>query len=831
MVNAGPAPNFAGGLNAQGQGVGAIIPQDNTPANGGEVQSNNNGATPATPQQNPQTSTGGSPAPIPVAPLSQPQTPIQPPTQPSVNTGSVANASIPTVAQAVEPESAAGATSSEQENTGLLASIANIMKGNTSLATLKTQQESAAGVPTMSANITGLTAQQTAIQNQISQLQNEAAPGGALESAEESQAEGRGITTAGLAPMSAADQRSNEIQQSNLVGQNLALGSTIASAQGNLTLAKTLADQAAQVQFDATQQEIAYEQSLVAAIAPYVTADQKAQADEATANLADRTTQVNAAIANRSGAITEVGKFAQIASPAVLQQMQNAPDAATVDQIAAANGLVVPVSGRYSSVQTTTGYGILDSTTGQMVDGAPSYPSAGAATQAANAMNGSAGTQTGQYGTATSTVSTSLGISPDTPLSQVDPNKLATALASNEGGSFPGVENNPGNIKFANLSGQTDSGVQAPDGGTYADYATPAAGQSAIASDIAAGVKNNPNQTLGTFVDTYTNTAPQYNASSGSGSPIGLNVPGSVGTGAAKLPIAQYGLLANTDFNPNSTAPLAGNPGATQGVIDSEAQSYINSYLQNGSVPSPSVLGRNIKPGLFSIIQSRANDLYFQATGTSLQGQNPSVLSAQQTLLANNLKLQNALDVQVGTIQKNFGLNLDNEKANNINSLVPAINDFVTSWRTALGDPNTAQYQSQIGTLQNELSNLIAVKNAGGTTVADKIMSGDLLPTDLKPAAALQVIQTLMKEAQNQSQTIQSTNAGIYKQIDPLQMNPQNPAQQQMRIESAMDAQNIDYNTFQAAAPSGKIGVMDINSGTFGYIDPTAFDPSVFLKT
>lgn len=844
MAGTGSGPSFAGGTNSQGQGQGSIIPTGNQPnvptpidQNAGTPPPSSLPAVnpnPAEPISNPLTASGGSAPAISVSALSQPQTPIQPPNQPSVNTGATANASIPSVASAVEPESAAGSTPSEQAGSSILSQIAGIMQGNKSLAILQTQSEANAGIPAAAQNVTNLTSQQTAIQNQIAQLQNEATPGGALESAEQTEAAGRGITTAGLAPMSAADQRSNEIQQSNLVGQNLALGSTIASAQGNLTLSKDLADKAAQVQYDATQQEISYEQSLLASIQPYITADQKAQADAVVANLADRTTQVNAAIANRSAAISEVGKFAQIAPASVLAQMQNASDAATVDQIAAANGLQVPTSGRYSSVQTTTGYGVLDATTGQMVTGQPTYPTQAAANAAAQNLNGGSAGTTGQYGTATSTISSSTGINPDTPLSQVDPNALATALVSNEGGSYAGVENNPGNIKFANLPGQSDSGVKAPDGGTYANYSTKAAGQAAIVSDIQAGVKNNPNQTMGTFVDKYTNTAPQYDAAQGSGTAIGVSAPGALGTGTAKLPIAQYGLLANTDFNPTSTTDVPGPPGTPQGTIDTQALAYINAYLQNGSVPSPSVLGRNVKPGLFSLIQNRANDLYFQATKTSLQGQNPSILASQQQLLSKNLGLQNTLDNQVGTIQKNFGLNLANMTANNVNQAPPIINGLVDSLSQALGYTSTAQYLAQNETIQNELGTLLAVKNQGGTTVADKISAGDLLPSDLSFAQQKQILTTLMQEAQNQSDSIQATNKGIYQQIDPLNMNPSNPAQQQMRVEGAMDAQNIDYNTFlnnpPAGTPSSYIPVMDNASGTFGWIDPTAYNSSTFTK-
>lgn len=121
-------------------------------------------------------------------------------------------------------------------------------------------------------------------------------------------------------------------------------------------------------------------------------------------------------------------------------------------------------------------------------------------------------TSTGQYGTATSTVSQITGYDPNISLSQIDPAKLVPAMIQNEGSSPKGVVNNPGNIKYVGLPGQTNSGVQASDGGTFASYSSAAAGQKAIQDNIASAIAKNPNQTLGAFVDRYTNTAPQYNA-------------------------------------------------------------------------------------------------------------------------------------------------------------------------------------------------------------------------------------------------------------------------------------------------------------------------------
>lgn len=89
---------------------------------------------------------------------------------------------------------------------------------------------------------------------------------------------------------------------------------------------------------------------------------------------------------------------------------------------------------------------------------------------------------------------------------------LVDQLIAREGSSPQGVANNPGNIKFAGLPGQTDSGVKAADGGTYASYDSPQAGRFAIAQLVVNAARGQSpaygkNPTVAGFAATYGNTA------------------------------------------------------------------------------------------------------------------------------------------------------------------------------------------------------------------------------------------------------------------------------------------------------------------------------------
>ena len=121
----------------------------------------------------------------------------------------------------------------------------------------------------------------------------------------------------------------------------------------------------------------------------------------------------------------------------------------------------------------------------------------------------------GGFGGPASSIASSLGTTPTTSLSEVlstvGIDSLVDKIIGNENSSLSANLNNPGDIKFAGLPGQKDSGVKASDGGTFAAYDTPAEGRNAIAQLIqnaANGTSSayGANPTLGSFIDKYTNT-------------------------------------------------------------------------------------------------------------------------------------------------------------------------------------------------------------------------------------------------------------------------------------------------------------------------------------
>lgn len=298
-----------------------------------------------------------------------------------------------------------------------------------------------------------------------------------------------------------------------------------------------------------------------------------------------------------------------------------------------------------------------------------------------------------------------------------------------------------------------------------------------------------------------------------------------VGSGAQHLSLSEYGLLANTDLNPNNS-------------IDQMALTYINSYLKNGTVPSYTALGRGITPAGMGQVTARANQLYQEATGNSLSGVNPAIIEANQAQIAKNTGLLANLNNQIGTVQKNMGLNLSNINKAGVNQLAPAINALIDPVAEALGYTDVSTYLAQNNTIQAELGSLLAVKNASGTTVADKLAAGDLLPADLSAAQQQQILTTLMSEAQNQQQSIGSTNAGLYKQIDPLMQDPNNPARTQLMnsqfVESQLESQGINYNSLMAEmtpqAPAGTQPALDAQTGQIGFATPEAIASGAYIS-
>lgn len=394
--------------------------------------------------------------------------------------------------------------------------------------------------------------------------------------------------------------------------------------------------------------------------------------------------------------------------------------------------------------------------------GALTVNGTGTGLQTLNAAGvGSASTQTGNGASSTgatdasTTVASILGVQdPTVPLSSVlssnGVGSIVGAIIQNEGGSPSGVENNPGNIKFAGLPGQSDSGVKASDGGTFASYQSQTAGQQAIASIV--NEASASGASLQDFVNKYT----------GSIDPASSTVNPATG-----LDTAQYGLLANVPgFDPTSKGD--------QGVIDSDAYSYLKLYMSGTQPTNTNLTGkRSSSTNEFQQAQTRAQDLYFKATGKQLP--NITTLSSNLGFINANNSLQNSLNVQEQTISSNSALLQANMTADGVNANAPAINGILDEWKSLTGDPGVASYLAQNSTLSNELGSLLALKNASGTTVHDKLISADLIDKDATPEQEASVVNTLMKEAGNARRAIGSASATLYQQTDPLGLDPNNP--------------------------------------------------------
>lgn len=310
----------------------------------------------------------------------------------------------------------------------------------------------------------------------------------------------------------------------------------------------------------------------------------------------------------------------------------------------------------------------------------------------------------------------------------------------------------------------------------------------------------NQNQTVrvfdtitGQFVNGHANSA-VLNSQGGYGQTTpASSSPGSTsisGKSTSGLSFDQYGLLANTDFNPKST-------------VDQLAQKYLASYLQNGNVPTASTLGRGIKPGAMAQVDQRARDLFFKATGLPMP--NPKELANQQSIINTNNKLANNLAIQEQTVKANVDLSIENMKKNDLNSSGFApLNNLMNTVGQMFEDPNVGQLIAQNSTIQNELGSLLAVKNASGTTVFDKMASAGIINRNDTQEVITQKVNALISEAANFATSLKSANAEAYKQTDPFLQDPNNPLRAQYKaqkqnssapanIESVKSKYNISY--------------------------------------
>lgn len=229
------------------------------------------------------------------------------------------------------------------------------------------------------------------------------------------------------------------------------------------------------------------------------------------------------------------------------------------------------------------------------------------------------------------------------------------------------------------------------------------------------------------------------------------------------VPFAQYGLLSKTDFNPSNQ-------------VDQMAQKYLDAYLKSGDIPSArSALGTGIKAGAVAQVDSRVRDLYFKATGQPLPS--PKIIQGYLDIINANNQIGNNLKVQEGTVTANVDLSLSNMKTNNLDSAgFRPLNDLINTVQDAFLNPATAQLLAQNTTIQQELGSLLAVKNAGGTTVFDKMSAAGIIQSGDSEAQVKAKVGALIKEAGNFATSLESASGAAYKQTDPLLQDPNNPA-------------------------------------------------------
>lgn len=235
---------------------------------------------------------------------------------------------------------------------------------------------------------------------------------------------------------------------------------------------------------------------------------------------------------------------------------------------------------------------------------------------------------------------------------------------------------------------------------------------------------------------------------------------------AAPEMYAQYWLLADTSFNPNSSTDL-------------DAKRYIEQYIKNGKQPTAATLygtARGINVAKFTKASNRASDLFFQATWESL----PDIdrLNANKKLIDDNSKVLNKNEILSDTIQKNFDLAINWEITNNVNKNATVVNKILNPIYLALWDPATNQALVSNWTISQEFANLISIRNTQGTTVADKEMASELIKFGTSVEAQKSVVERLKAEAMNIHSSLAQQNAKLYQEIDPLELLPENPNRQ-----------------------------------------------------
>ena len=108
-----------------------------------------------------------------------------------------------------------------------------------------------------------------------------------------------------------------------------------------------------------------------------------------------------------------------------------------------------------------------------------------------------------------------------------------------------------------------------------------------------------------------------------------------------------------------------------------------------------------------------------------------------------------------------------------------------------MGDPAVNQALVSNGTISQEFANLISIRNASGTNVADKEMANELIRFGTSVEAQKAVVRRLQAEASNIHGALVEQNKELYKIIDPLETSVQNPNRE---LNNNIDISNLDFS-------------------------------------
>lgn len=424
---------------------------------------------------------------------------------------------------------------------------------------------------------------------------------------------------------------------------------------------------------------------------------------------------------------------------------------------------------------------------------------------------------------------TFLNVDPNTPLSQIISTQgmpaILAAIKRNEGSSPAGVINNPGNIKYAGLPGQTDSGVRATDGGTFASYATAAEGDNAIASIVQNAASGNstsygPSPTLQSFADKYTGSG----GSAGAGSPNGSGSNPTPGNYSGLSALAQAAVKNSTGAGAfafqeltNPADPITG--GKTLGQENAALWDKYNIGGLQSQMVQAQAEGARLPQDVTAYIIGR--DQYLKKTDQQISDFISNVM--------NNTDMSNPANAQKANAQLNYLYTL---RGRQNQSYIGYLNDAVTQHQAEL-DNMTNQYNVALNAYNTAVTNNTADYKTYAQALSDMYTAVEAAPLKAQQARLYEA-QILGANATAASDaTKSSAQSGFITQANKLEgyvwdtkhyvvpgVDLVKTIQDFSSLDPSIDPANIIETYSQG-----------VNNYLNAYVDPTATSPDSVTVT